>query len=113
MPDMRDYEALIVLQPELEDEGVEEIVANVAAVVEGDGGEVAASGQLIDKKGNFAAVEEGWSTRRLAYPIKHYTEGYFVLVHLNCPPQTVEDIEQMLRMNEDVLRFLVTKRTEA
>jgi small subunit ribosomal protein S6 len=105
---MREYEAMLVLQPELEDEGVEEILENVASVVESDGGEITSTGQLIDKKGNVAEVTEGWSARRLAYPIKGRTEGYYAVLHLQGPSETVENIEQSLRLNEDVLRYMVT-----
>ena len=106
---MREYEALLVLQPELEDEGVEEIIGHVASAVEADGGEVERKGQLVDKKGTIADVEESWSTRRLAYTINGHDEGYFVIVHYRGPAESVESVEQALRLNEDVLRFLVTK----
>jgi small subunit ribosomal protein S6 len=105
---MREYEAMLVLQPELEDEGVEEILEKVASVVEGDGGEITTTGQLIDKKGNVAEVTEGWNTRRLAYPINGRTEGYYAVLHLQGPSETVENVEQSLRLNEDVLRYMVT-----
>ena len=108
---MREYEAMLVLQPELEDEGVEKILEQVASVVERDGGEVTTTGQLIDKKGNIAEVTEGWTTRRLAYEINGRKEGYYAVLHLQGPSETVENIEQSLRLNEDVLRYMITLRT--
>jgi ribosomal protein S6 len=56
---MREYEAMLVLQPELEDEGVEEILERVTSVVEQGGGEVTTTGQLVDKRGNIAEVTDG------------------------------------------------------
>jgi small subunit ribosomal protein S6 len=109
---MREYEAMLVLQPELEDEGVEEILERVTSVVEQGGGEVTTTGQLVDKRGNIAEVTDGWTTRRLAYAINGRKEGYYAVLRLQGPSETVENIEQSLRLNEDVLRYMVTLRAE-
>ncbi|MFN2251283.1 MAG: 30S ribosomal protein S6 [Anaerolineae bacterium] len=107
---MREYEAMLVLQPELEDEAIDAILQQVASVVESDGGEVTSTGQLVDKKGTVAEVTEGWTSRRLAFPINGRTEGYYAVLHLQGPSQVVENVEQSLRLNEDVLRYMVTLR---
>ena len=106
---MRAYEALLVLQPELEDEAINELLGRVGGVVTRVGGEVSRIGQLVDRKGNVVGVEENWSKRRLAYPIKGHAEGVFSILQLQLPPEGVEEIEAMLRIHEDVLRYLIVR----
>jgi len=107
---MRDYEAMLVLQPELEDGAVNELIERVADVVRRGGGEVGTVGQIVDRKGRVAVVEEGgWGKRRLAYPIRGHVEGYYSVLKLQLPPESVDEVESALRINEDVLRYLIVR----
>jgi len=53
--------------------------------------------------------EEIWGKRVLAYPIKHFSEGVYVLLTFEAPPAKVKILEKSLNLDEEVLRFLVTK----
>jgi small subunit ribosomal protein S6 len=109
---MRDYEALLVIQPNLDDEGMNALVALVGDIVRRNGGEVALVGQLVDKRGNVAEVAETWNKRRLAYLIKGHREGYYAVLRLKLPPEAVAPIEASLTINEDVLRYLIVRTDE-
>lgn len=53
--------------------------------------------------------EELWGKRVLAYPIKHFSEGVYILLNFEAAPAKVKILEKSLNLDEDVLRFLVTR----
>ena len=92
---MRDYEVLLVISPEVEEEAVAATVKRVHDFIQGRGGEVV---QVDD-----------WGRRRLAYPIKQHQEGNYVVTQFRLDPTEVRDLEGSLQVSEDVLRHLVVK----
>lgn len=50
---------------------------------------------------------EKWEKRKLAYPIKKETSGYFCFLNLNFPPEKISDFKKKLLLDEGVLRFLL------
>jgi len=63
---------------------------------------------IADFGGEISSVEE-WGRRKLAYPIKNATEGYYILTHCVMKPSQVADLEGRLRITEHVLRHMVIK----
>ena len=90
---MSEYELTYVVQPDVDDEQLAAIQARIADFVSGAGGEVT---RTLD-----------WGRRRLAYPIKRQTAGIYVTHRLELAPETVDELQRMLRFSEDVLRYLV------
>jgi len=110
---MREYEATIVLSPLLEDQAVSQLVEQVSGLIQKSGGEVTSVGQLVDKRGNVAAVTENWRARKLAYAIGGHREGYYVVVRFTSPTGAPDELERWLNIAETVLRFLVLRVQEA
>ncbi len=108
---MRDYELVMVLQPGLEDEGVKGLVEQVSTTITERGGQVTQVGQLINDSGQIAAAEP-WKRRRLAYPIRKAHEGYYPVLRLQAEPKVLPELEQKLKLNEDVLRYLLVRLDE-
>lgn len=92
---MKDYEVTIVIRPELEDEVRTQIVQRVQALLTAGQGEA------------NAPVVHHWGQRRLAYPIKKFNEGYYVLFEAKLEPGQVNDVERNIRYMEPVLRHLI------
>lgn len=90
---MRMYELAFIIQPNLDEEGVTNVVSKVEA--------------LISKVKGEIKTKNVWGRRRLAYPINNYREGVYVLFETNMPPASVTQVEQDLRLSEDVIRFLM------
>ncbi len=67
----------------------------------------------ISEKGGAIEKNEEWGTRRLAYPIKKKNDGFYLILRFTASPETIKPIEDILRREEEVLRFLVTGRKEA
>ena len=94
---MNSYEVLFVIANALDDERKEAAVEAVKSVIE-DGGEV----ERVDIIG----------TRRLAYPIDRKSEGYYVLVEFNAPPELPKELDRRLRISDDVVRHIIINRDE-
>jgi small subunit ribosomal protein S6 len=49
---------------------------------------------------------EYWGLRGLAYRIKKNHRGHYMLIGLDATPAFVNEMERLLRLNDDILRFL-------
>lgn len=96
---MRDYELVMVVSPDVGDEGFPGTVERVTKAVQERGGEI----KDVDQ----------WGRRRLAYHIGRFTEGFYAVVHFSLQPDQVRPIERNLDLAEDVLRHLVVRQEEA
>jgi small subunit ribosomal protein S6 len=92
---MVSYELAVVLAPTVEDEGLQTQIDAISRRVTALGGTV-----------NKADV---WGRRQLAYPIKKFHEGHYVLFDLQMPPNAVASLERDLRISETVIRHLVVR----
>ncbi len=92
---MRDYEAVYIFRSSAEEE-VDAKLERFHGIVSGDGGEL-------------AAVEH-WGKRHLSYPIQKEATGYYVVAQFTCEPSAVEELERLLRLDEDLLRHLIVLR---
>ncbi len=93
----RNYELMFIASPELSEEGLEALVERVQRYLEGISAEVLSF--------------KSWGMRRLAYIIKGQREGRYYLVHFAADPEAINDLDQNLRIVEEILRHLIT-RTE-
>ncbi|MDA1347733.1 MAG: 30S ribosomal protein S6 [Chloroflexi bacterium] len=91
---LRKYELVVVFTPEAtEDEA--------AAAVE------RVTGFISDRGGSVTARED-WGVRRLAYPIKKFQEGNYVLLRFGMEAKDAKELDSTLQAAQDVLRHLVT-----
>ena len=90
---LRNYELMLIAQPGLDEEGLNNLVARMQQVI-------------VDNKGEVAQVEH-MGRRKLAYPIKKLHEGYYVLFHTSLERATIPEVERSLKLSEDVLRHML------
>lgn len=90
---MNEYELLYIVSPRVPADDVANAIERVNALVTGQGGEVLSV--------------DNWGRRRLAYPIRQYFEGTYVLTTLKMPPTGAVAIESGLRLSEEVIRHLL------
>ena len=91
----RDYELVMVLSPEANEE---ELTATVERV-----------SNFITEHGGTAEEPDKWGLRRLAYPIEEFMEGNYVLTRFSLEASNVTELDRSLQSSDDVLRHLVTK----
>jgi|Deesub1362A_J573_1020465.scaffolds.fasta_scaffold05278_5 small subunit ribosomal protein S6 len=93
--EVRAYEMLYILRPDLDEEGRRNKIARVQQVIESQGGQV----QGTDE----------WGPRILAYEIDHFREGYYVLVTFTLPADKVQELESRFSMDDEILRYQVVR----
>jgi small subunit ribosomal protein S6 len=89
------YELMLIIDPGAEDDRKTEIVDRVRATIE-------------KAKGKVAGVDE-WGKRKLAYEIKGQSEGTYSVVTFTATPTAVAEVERVLGITDDVLRFMTVR----
>ena len=94
---MYDYEMVLVISPEVE-VAEDETHPAVDKVV-----------KFITGKGGTVVDINRWGKRKLAYPIKQFTEGEYVLTQFKLDPTMTKELEANLRLSEEILRHLLVR----
>ncbi len=92
---LRDYELVMVISPEVNEEEAANTLDRVA--------------RFITERGGSITNQEHWGLRRLAYPIDRFHEGNYFLTRLTLGPQIAKELEGSLRVSEEVLRHLLVR----
>ncbi len=92
----RDYELGFILDPEVSEEQSHAILERVEQIVSNYDGQVVRVNQ--------------WGRRRLAYPIQHHRDGYYVFFDMILTPETVLELDRTMKVSEEVLRHLIKRR---
>ena len=92
---MRHYELLFVVKPTLTAEEIAAQIATVKASIEKDGGEIVATNDM--------------GMRKLAYEVSKNNRGYYTVYYFKAAPSTILEIERLLRLNENILKFMTVK----
>jgi small subunit ribosomal protein S6 len=87
---MRQYELMVILDPELDDRQVAPTLDKFLGVIKKDGG-------TVDK------VDQ-WGRRRLAYQIKKKDEGTYAVVLFTSEPATAKELDRQLGLSELIMR---------
>lgn len=92
---MRRYEMMVILDPEIEERTVAPSLDKYLGVVKTAGGSV----DNVDI----------WGRRRLAYEINKKSEGIYAVVNFTATPETAQELDRQLGLNEAVLRTKVMR----
>lgn len=93
---MNKYEIMFIVKPDVEEDARNQLIEGFKTV-------------LTANEGNVDNVNE-WGLRDLAYEIKDYTKGYYVVVDVTTSPANIAEFERLSRINANVLRHLTLKR---
>ena len=102
MSESRQYELIYVLAPDVGDEGVSALHAQVQEIVEERGGQI----EKTDSE------PPNWGRRRMAYEIGRHREGIYVLELVSGPGELVGELDRRLKVAENVLRYLIVRVDE-
>ena len=92
----RTYELVFIADPRLADE---EVVALSEEYKE-----------MLTERGAEITKEESWGRRKLAYPIKKFNEGKYVVFYIDAEPgHKMTEVEQRMEQNDKVLRYLLVR----
>lgn len=95
---MRNYEMMYIIKPDLDEEKLTAVIEKFSAIIADNGGEVAS----VDK----------WGKRRLAYEIKDYREGIYILVNFKGVAGTAQELDRVMKITDDILRFMILAKEE-
>ena len=96
---LRNYELVLIVSPQLSDEASDVAVDKYSRFITGKGGSVDDT--------------QRWGKRKLAYPIKHFGEGNYVLLKFKMKPEYSRELEANLRISEEIIRHLLVKMEDA
>jgi small subunit ribosomal protein S6 len=94
----RVYELMFIVRPDMTEEDLDKLISTLSAVVPTSGGTV----QKVDKMGK----------RRLAYVVKRFHEGIYVLMVVEGGGAVMHELERRLRVTEQVIKFLTVRVDE-
>jgi len=98
MANERQYELVYILAPTVTDAEAEELQAEIA--------------EQIGTLGGSIESTDVWGRRKLAYPIKRFNEGLYVVQLIAGPGTMLAEIERRLRVRDQVLRQLTVRVDE-
>jgi small subunit ribosomal protein S6 len=94
----RQYELVYILPPDVTEQQVTDLHAQLEAVVSRIGGQIERT--------------ENWGRRRLAYEIGHHKEGVYVLEVINGGGELMKELDRRLRVMDLVVRHMVVRVDE-
>jgi len=94
----REYEMVYIAQPDIGDDGLRQLNERLTQAITSQQGAISAT--------------EIWGKRTLAYQIKKFYEGHYVLHRFQMAPEGTEELDRLLRLNENVLRYLIVRTDE-
>lgn len=92
---MREYELMYILSPEVSEEAASGLMERV--------------GQLVTRGGGEMAKQEPWGKKKLAYSIREFREGLYVLSQFKLPPRQIGELERNLKLTPEILRYLLIR----
>jgi len=93
---MREYELVVIIHPDLDDEAINSALDRIKGWIEESEGEV----EKVDN----------WGKKRLAYQIQKQDEGIYYLMDLNLVPSSIEELERNLNILEPVMRYMIVAK---
>ena len=87
---------VVIVNPEIDEEGKSKVIDKLI--------------QLIgDKEGTVEETKQ-LGKKRLAYPIKGFVEGEYVLTQFKLEPGFVKELDDDIKGSEEIIRSLITKK---
>lgn len=88
---MRRYETTFITHPDLSEEELEKVLQKALGP--------------IQNQGQLFRVQD-WGKKRLAYNIRKQSRGHYTFVDYAATPSAIREVERLLRLDDNVLRFL-------
>ncbi len=96
---MREYEVMTIHRPDLAEKDVEAKVGELESHLSGSGANV--------------TKRDLWGKRRFAYEIDHLTEGFYSVLSFQAEPRSVEALDRMLSLADEVVRHKIVRLGDA
>ena len=94
----RFYEVMFIVRPDTQDEDVDKLIAGFEATVTNGGGTIRSTEKL--------------GRRKLAYTVRKFNEGNYILLTVDADGALVHELERRLRVSEPVIKFITVRMDE-
>ncbi|HTU43091.1 MAG TPA: 30S ribosomal protein S6 [Candidatus Aquilonibacter sp.] len=94
----RFYEVMFIVRPDVEDADLDKLIAGFEHTVTSGGGKVRST--------------EKWGRRKLAYTVRKFNDGNYVLMTIDADGNLVHELERRLRVSEPVIKFITVRMDE-
>src|SRR5258708_22927346 len=94
----RTYEIMFIVRPDVEEAELDKLIEGFSGNVTSGGGEV----KSVEKMGR----------RRLAYTVRKFNDGFYVLMNVAAQGSLIAEIERRLRVSEPVIKFITVRIDE-
>lgn len=94
----RTYEVMFIVRPDLQEEDVDKLISTLQNHATSAGANV----QNAEKMGK----------RRLAYDVRKFSDGQYVLLTLTADGKAIHELERRLRVTEQVIKFITVRMDE-
>jgi small subunit ribosomal protein S6 len=92
------YEVMFIVRPDVEDEEADKLIESLSATVKGGGGVVKSAEKL--------------GRRKLAYQVRKFNDGNYILLTVEAGGAVVLELERRLRVTEQVIKFITVRMDE-
>jgi small subunit ribosomal protein S6 len=87
-----------IINPNLDTESLNEVIAKFS--------------DIITKLKGYVVMISQWGKRKLAYEVKQFDKGYYVVCDFCGDPKTVNELERNLKLDDRVLQYITVKIDE-
>src|SRR5438270_6304569 len=94
----RTYEIMFIVRPDVEEADLDKLIEGFSHNITAGGGEIKAT--------------EKMGRRRLAYTVRKFNDGFYVLLTVIAPGSLIGEIERRLRVSEPVIKFITVRMDE-
>lgn len=96
---MNKYELALIVSAKIEDDARAAVVAKAK--------------EYITRFGGTVTEVEDWGKKKLAYDIQKMSEGFYYFIQFDAAAEVPAELEQSVRIMDNVLRFLCVRKDEA
>lgn len=95
---MKAYELLFFVAPSIDEETRLAVMKRIDTAITADNG--------------TADNVDNWGKRKLAYEVNGLTDGDYTLIDFHANPESIAELDRVLRITDAVERFMIVKRTD-
>jgi small subunit ribosomal protein S6 len=92
------YEVMFIVRPDVADEDLDKLIAGLEQTVANGGGTVRSTEKL--------------GRRKLAYMVRKFGEGNYILLTIDADGSLIAELERRLRVSEPVIKFITVRMDE-
>ena len=94
---MNKYESIIIINPNIDEAGLKAIEEKFTG--------------LINENGKLESVEN-MGKKKLAYDIKKFSEGTYMLFNFEAKPASIAELERIYRITDDIIKYIVVRKED-